>query len=191
MSDPGALLILLAALAVIWIWGRPLLTRLWRPDTVRAGHRRPIPFGLWQPGPREREEVKARFLANIRRYGPQWGQPAWDKYPFPRRGPASPHDYIVEVPWSSSRDKYVLLAQADRTQDDHGISIIVCRQVEGSAWRNPLVKKQPSYYPGRGVAMLYSLLRGTKLTFFSGEKEDPELQAAAAQIEDALRDALE
>jgi hypothetical protein len=146
------------------------------PDSLKQGHRRPLLFGLWQPGPRDRQDVQARFRANIQRYGPQWGEPVWENS-FGTHGSLQPHDYIVEVPWSSGHHTYQVTAIAWNTYDSARLYIKITR---------------PDLGVRGNIAAGWSQCRGDHLFMDPGQyNHDPEMQAAGVQIETALRDALE
>jgi hypothetical protein len=168
-----ALLLLLGAAGGV-VWFRVATSE-------REGHRRPVLLGLWQPPPRDRDSVKARFEASIRWLGPGWGTPTWIRKPSLYGPSYGPHDYIVHVPCSIGAQRYLIEATAPRTDQYQDIHIDVLRRRDGDwvrvagGWSRSredlliLLKEQP----GLGLDELAAL------------------QAAAECVEAALRRALE
>jgi hypothetical protein len=145
------------------------------------GHRRPILFGLWHPGPRDPESIKARFLANIRKCGLNWGEPVWGG-----KGLAycrilfGPHDYAVVCPYSWSGQQYRVAAVAINVHASRSIRVSVYAPSNGG--------------PSGEIADGWSHSRGKFVLQGWRTKDDPERQVwqtAGAEIENALRDALE
>jgi hypothetical protein len=97
---------------------------MWHLSTDQ-GFRRPILLGLWQPGPRDRQSVEARFVENIKKHGPNWGQPVWTRQPTAVVSTWGPHDYAVEVPYHSGRRRYLIVAVARNTDACRTIGIEV------------------------------------------------------------------
>jgi hypothetical protein len=148
----------------------------WPQARQYEGHRRPIFFGLWQPGPRDRQSVKRRFMENIKKCGPNWGESVWGGKGTPYEGVyTGPHDYVVEVPYFGERHDFSLLVVAARTHELCTIGVMV---FEGS----------------KQVAEGRSGSRGDLELNGATEGWNPnrgECKTAADQIVDALRDALE
>jgi hypothetical protein len=138
------------------------------------GHRRPFLLGLWQPGPRDRQSVKARFLENIKKAGPNWGQPDWTL----QGGDTSlgPHSYYVVVPYSLGKDTYSVEAVALDTDKNRSIDFEI-KTGDGSFWVSGMSQS-------RGRIELAAHGR------VSSERWRVS-QILAAEIDSALRDALE
>jgi hypothetical protein len=169
------------------------------------GHRRPILLGLWQPGPRDRADVQARFEENLRRLAPGQGRPQWgppvlgnppqrdspDYLPVPNlylpsRYVASPpapwHCYCVWVPYSAGGRDYVITAEAENADVKRSIRVWV-----HARYLNVLA--------GTLLAFGYRYSRGEPLVlerhFYIEPGEWPVIRKAAEQVEEALRAALE
>jgi hypothetical protein len=155
------------------------------PSKYWRGHRRPILFGLWQFGPRHRIEVHARFLENIRKCSPNWGQPVWGNWAgkaywsfgFDLFAPA-PHNYIVQIPYSLGRQKLEVEAIAYNINTSRQIHICITERV-GADIRSTL----SGVSDGAGKLSLHG--------FGSDDPRWKRWQAIATEIDAALRDALE
>jgi hypothetical protein len=151
-----------------------------------GGHRRPVLFGLWQPGPRDEKSVEARFRANIRTCGPNWGQPVWgdwtprDFLDDERFAAGDPHHLIVRVPYSAAGQKYEVEAAAFHPDSSSSLRIYVYMVRDRGRFRRVLEGTSPA----RGELSLAGSLLCSDPRF-------PVCQAAAAEIDNALRDALE
>jgi hypothetical protein len=147
------------------------------------GHRRPILFGLWRLGPRDSVDVQTRFLQNIRNCGPNWGQPVWGNWTGTSYQyclfPPPPYNHIVKIPYSLGCQKYEVEAIAYNSNTSRHIHICITQRV------GPVVRDRL-----RGV----SVVRGNLRSYGSLPSDDPRWkrwQAIAAEIDAALRDALE
>jgi hypothetical protein len=144
------------------------------------GHRQRILFGLWQPGPRDRGSVEARFLKNIKKYGPNWGEPGWggtaagyDESTF-----AKPHNYRVMLDYCWNGRRYMVQAFALSADVSRDLTIRLSEVGPDGELRDVAEFSSPS----RGKLVPEGTAR---------ERDSLWALTAATEIDDALRDAQE